>query len=43
LENYANVAYRDLNFKENGIAMKSELGLKFEELAKVIFLGFNAR
>lgn len=45
LENYANVAYRDLNLlKENGIAIKeSELGLKFEELTKVIFsnLGFN--
>ncbi|KAB7531562.1 hypothetical protein F8C76_08735 [Flagellimonas olearia] len=45
LENYENVAYRDLNqLKENGIAIKeSELGLKFEELTKVIFkgLGFN--
>ena len=45
LENYANVGYRNLNLlKENGISVKeSELGLKFEELTKVIFkgLGFN--
>ena len=45
LENYSNVAFRDLNLlKENGIIVKeSELGLKFEELTKVIFkgLGFN--
>jgi len=45
LENYENVAYRDLNqLKDNGIIIKeSELGLKFEELTKVIFtkLGFN--
>lgn len=45
LENYGNVAYRNLNLlKENGIAVKeSELGLIFEELTKVIFkgLGFN--
>ncbi len=45
LENYENVAYRDLNrLKDNGIFIKeSELGLKFEELTKVIFtkLGFN--
>lgn len=45
LENYENVAYRDLNqLKDNGILIKeSELGLKFEELTKVIFkgLGFN--
>ncbi|SIP99931.1 hypothetical protein [Maribacter ulvicola] len=45
LENYSNVAYRDLNLlKENGITIKeSELGTKFEELTKVIFkgLGFN--
>jgi hypothetical protein len=45
LENYENVAYRDYNLlKENGIAIKeSDLGLKFEELTKVIFagLGFN--
>lgn len=45
LENYSNVAFRDLNLlKENGIVVKeSELGLKFEELTKVIFkgLGFN--
>ena len=45
MENYANVGYRNLNLlKENGIQIKeSELGLKFEELTKVIFkgLGFN--
>jgi len=45
LENYENVAYRNLNLlKENGIIIKeSELGVKFEELTKVIFnsLGFN--
>jgi hypothetical protein len=45
LENYQNVAYRNLNLlKENGITIKeSELGLKFEELTKIIFkgLGFN--
>jgi Holliday junction resolvase len=45
LENYENVAYRNLNLlKENGILVKeSELGLKFEELTKIIFsgLGFN--
>jgi len=45
LENYEKVAYRDLNqLKDNGIIIKeSELGLKFEELTKVIFtkLGFN--
>ena len=45
LENYENVAYRNLNLlKENGILIKeSELGLKFEELTKTIFkgLGFN--
>jgi len=45
LENYENVGYRNLNLlKENGIAVKeSELGLKFEELTKIIFksLGFN--
>ncbi|WP_452218891.1 hypothetical protein [Lacinutrix undariae] len=45
LENYENVAYRNLNLlKENGIVIKeSELGLKFEELTSVIFngLGFN--
>ncbi len=40
LENFENVAYRDLNtLKENGILIKeSELGLKFEELTKTIFL-----
>ncbi|MEW4924932.1 hypothetical protein [Algibacter sp. 2305UL17-15] len=45
LENYENVAYRNLNLlKENGILVKeSELGIKFEDLTKVIFksLGFN--
>ena len=45
LENYENVGYRNLNLlKENGISIKeSELGLKFEELTKLIFkgLGFN--
>ncbi|WP_027418299.1 hypothetical protein [Crocinitomix catalasitica] len=45
LENYANVGYRNLNgLKENGIIIReAELGLKFEELTKVIFngLGFN--
>lgn len=45
LENYENVAYRNLNLlKENGIIIKeSELGIKFEELTKIIFqdLAFN--
>jgi hypothetical protein len=45
LENYENVAFRNLNLlKENGIIIReSELGLKFEDLTKVIFssLGFN--
>jgi hypothetical protein len=43
LENYENVAYRNLNLlKENGIAIKeSELGLKFEELTKVILTGLG--
>lgn len=45
LENYENIAYRNLNvLKDNSIFLKeSELGLKFEELTKVIFsgLGFN--
>lgn len=45
LENYENVAFRNLNLlKENGILIKeSELGIKFEELTKTIFkgLGFN--
>lgn len=45
LENYEKVAYRDLNtLKENGISVKeSELGIKFEELTRKIFieLGFN--
>ncbi|WP_046757298.1 hypothetical protein [Kordia jejudonensis] len=43
LENYENVAFRDLNtLKENGITIKeSELGLKFEELTKNIFSGLG--
>jgi hypothetical protein len=45
LENYENVAFRNLNLlKENGIIIKeSELGLKFEELTRIIFkgIGFN--
>jgi hypothetical protein len=45
LENYENVAYRNLNLlKENGIIVKEiELGIKFEDLTKTIFkdLGFN--
>lgn len=45
LENYVNIAYRNLKeLKENGVVIKeSELGIKFEELTKKIFikLGFN--
>lgn len=45
LENYENVGYRNFNqLKENGIQIReSELGVKFEELTKIIFkgLGFN--
>lgn len=45
LENYENIAYRNLNeLKENGLTVKeSELGLLFEELTKIIFknLEFN--
>ncbi|PSG90414.1 hypothetical protein [Aurantibacter aestuarii] len=43
LENFENVAYRNLNvLKENGITVKeSELGLKFEELTKTIFEGLG--
>lgn len=43
LENYENVGYRNFNLlKENGIAIKeSELGLKFEELTKLIFKGLG--
>jgi len=39
LENYKNVAYRNLNeLKGNGIIVKeSELGIKFEELTRLIF------
>jgi len=46
LENYENIGYRNLAMlKENGILIKeSELGIKFEELTKTLFiqLGFNA-
>lgn len=45
LENYENIGFRNLNaLKENGIRVKeSELGIKFENLTKTIFikLGFN--
>jgi hypothetical protein len=45
LENYENIGFRNLNaLKENGLIIKeSELGLKFEDLTKAIFikLGFN--
>lgn len=43
LENYMNVGFRNLNLlKENGIIVKeSELGIKFEELTKVIFKGLG--
>ena len=45
LENYEKLAFRDLNYlKANGITTKeADLGLKFEELTKKIFveLGFN--
>lgn len=45
LDNYINIANRDLNtLKENGIDIKeSELGIKFEDVTKVIFkqLGFE--
>jgi len=45
LENYELIGFRNLNeLKENGIDIKeSELGLKFEDLTKIIFegLGFN--
>tara|TARA_Y100000815_G_scaffold214528_1_gene199518 strand:+ start:103 stop:1947 length:1845 start_codon:yes stop_codon:yes gene_type:complete len=43
LENYENVGYRNLNLlKENGISTKeSDLGLKFEELTKIIFSGLG--
>jgi hypothetical protein len=43
LENYSNVGYRNLNLlKENGITVKeNELGLKFEELTKIIFMGLS--
>jgi ribosome-associated translation inhibitor RaiA len=45
LENYTNIGFRNLAaFKENGIILKeAEIGIKFEELTKIIFtkLGFN--
>lgn len=45
LENYENIAFRNLNqLKDNGIIVKeSELGIKFEELTKLILskIGFN--
>ena len=45
LENYTDIAYRNVNaLKENGIRIKeSELGLKFEELTRMILgeLGLN--
>ncbi|MFT6336935.1 MAG: hypothetical protein ACI86M_002761 [Saprospiraceae bacterium] len=45
LENYADIAYRNVNaLKDNGIKIKeSELGLKFEELTRMLFveLGLN--
>lgn len=45
LENFALIGHRDFNaLKENGIFIKeSELGVKFEDLTKIIFakLGFN--
>jgi hypothetical protein len=39
LENYADIAFRNVNaLKENGIKIKeAELGLKFEELTKMLF------
>ena len=45
LENYADIAFRNINaLKENGIRVKeSDLGLKFEELTRMLFkdLGLN--
>ncbi len=45
LENYENIGFRNLNaLKENGLQVnESELGIKFEDLTKIIFakLGFN--
>lgn len=45
IENYENIGYRNLNeLKNNGILIKeSELGIKFEDITKSIFLklGFN--
>ena len=45
LENYENIGFRNLaELKENGVIIKeADLGVKFEELTKIIFtrLGFN--
>lgn len=45
LENYENIGFRNFNLlKENGITIKeANLGIKFEDLTKIIFeqLGFN--
>ncbi len=45
IENFENIGYRNLStLKENGIFIKeSELGIKFENITKIIFekLGFN--
>ena len=45
IENFENIGYRNfIALKENGITIKdSELGIKFEDLTKIIFdkLGFN--
>ncbi len=45
LENYVNIGKRDfIKLKDNGISIKeSELGIKYEELTKLIFsrMGFN--
>ena len=45
LENYADIAYRNINaLKENGIKVKeADLGLKFEALTRILFaeLGLN--
>lgn len=45
LENYADIAYRNVNaLKENGIRIKeADLGLKFEELTRMLFeeMGLN--
>jgi hypothetical protein len=43
LENFSNIGFRNLReLKENGIEIKeSDLGLKFEELTKIIFKGLG--